>query len=98
VIAGDISISLVDIELLKIKVRLLVASVDKAMEIGINWWESDPFLSSHAKKLEEENRLLYERLDRLESTFSHDHLIEENRLLRDRLERLEFALSTTRET
>jgi len=67
VIAGDISISLVDVELLSIKLRLLVASVDKAMEMGINWWESDPYLSSQAGQLEEENRLLKERLDRLEA-------------------------------
>jgi len=67
VIAGDISISLVDVELLNIKLRLLVASVDKAMEMGINWWESDPKLSSRAGQLEEENRLLRERLDRLEA-------------------------------
>ena len=66
VIAGDISISLVDVELLTTKVRLLVASVDKAMEMGINWWESDPYLSTQARQLEEENRLLRERLDRLE--------------------------------
>jgi hypothetical protein len=45
VIAGDISISLVDIELLTIKLRLLIASVDKAREIGVNWWEADPWLS-----------------------------------------------------
>jgi hypothetical protein len=67
VIAGDITISLVNVELLSIKLRLLVASVDKAMEMGINWWESDPYLSSRAKQLEEENRLLRERLDRLEA-------------------------------
>jgi hypothetical protein len=67
VIAGDITISLVDVELLNIKLRLLVASVDKAMEMGINWWESDPYLSTRAHKLEEENRLLRERLDRLEA-------------------------------
>ena len=67
VIAGDITISLVDVELLNIKVRLLVASVDKAMEMGINWWESDPYLSTRAKKLEEENLLLRDRLDRLEA-------------------------------
>jgi hypothetical protein len=48
VIAGDISISLVDIELLTIKLRLLIASVDKAQEMGINWWRSDPWLSSQA--------------------------------------------------
>ena len=67
VIAGDITISLADVELLNIKVRLLIASVDKAMSIGINWWESDPALSSKAHKIEEENRLLRERLDRLEA-------------------------------
>ena len=70
VIAGDIVISLADVELLTIKIRLLVASVDKAMEMGINWWESDPYLTSRAKKVEEveeENTLLRERLDRLEA-------------------------------
>lgn len=67
VIAGDITISLVDVELLNIKLRLLVASVDKAMEMGINWWESDPYLTSQARQLEEENRMLRERLDRLEA-------------------------------
>jgi hypothetical protein len=48
VIAGDIRINLLDIELLTIKVRLLVASVDKAKEMGIDWWEHDPALSSRA--------------------------------------------------
>ena len=66
VIAGDVSISLVGVELLNIKVRLLIASVDKAMEIGINWWQSDPYLSSNNKKLEDENLALRQRLDRLE--------------------------------
>ena len=66
VIAGDITISLVDIELLNIKVRLLLASVDKAMEMGINWWEGDPALSSRAKQLETENETLKHRLDCLE--------------------------------
>jgi hypothetical protein len=67
VIAGDITISLVEVELLNIKLRLLVASVDKAMEMGINWWENDPYLSSRAGRLEEENHQLRERLDRLEA-------------------------------
>src|SRR5829696_7992921 len=66
VIAGDIQINLLDIELLTIKLRLLVASVERAQEMGINWWESDPSLSAGAKELEEENRDLRERLDRLE--------------------------------
>ena len=67
VIAGDITIYLCDIQLLTIKVRLLVASVDKAMEMGINWWESDPALSSRAHQVEEENRILNERLNLLEA-------------------------------
>jgi hypothetical protein len=73
VIAGDIQINLLDIELLTIKLRLLVASVDKAREMGIDWWESDPTLSSRSgeddddrKQLEQENRELRQRLDRLE--------------------------------
>jgi hypothetical protein len=75
VIAGDIQINLLDIELLTIKLRLLVASVDKAREMGINWWESDPTLvgsgdgsdgSSSQRQLEQENRELRERLERLE--------------------------------
>jgi len=45
VIAGDIQVRLLDIELLTIKLRLLVASVDKAREMGINWWESDEFVT-----------------------------------------------------
>ena len=49
VIAGDIQINLLDIELLTIKVRLLIASVDKAKEMGIDWWEHDPSLSSRAR-------------------------------------------------
>jgi Gas vesicle protein len=66
VIAGDIQINLLDIELLTIKLRLLVASVDRAREMGINWWESDPHLSRDAHQLEGENRELRDRVDRLE--------------------------------
>ena len=71
VIAGDIQINLLDIELLTIKLRLLVASVDKAREMGIDWWEGDPSLSSGSreddqKQLEQENRELRDRLERLE--------------------------------
>src|SRR5256714_11256769 len=66
VIAGDIQINLLDIELLTIKLRLLVASVERAQEMGINWWESDPSLSGNAKELEQENQELRSRLERLE--------------------------------
>ncbi len=75
VIAGDITVGLADVELLTIKIRLVVASVDKAMEMGINWWKDDPYLSSEAKKkqdkrLEEENKFLKERLEQLEQRTS----------------------------
>jgi hypothetical protein len=66
VIAGDIQVNLLDIELLTIKLRLLVASVDKAREMGIDWWESDRALSGGARELEDENRELRRRLERLE--------------------------------
>jgi len=68
VIAGDIQIRIADVELLTIKIRLLVASVDKAMEMGINWWQSDSYLSPKSKEaeLEQENKVLKERLDQLE--------------------------------
>jgi hypothetical protein len=49
VIAGDIRINLLDIELLTVKLRLLIASADKAKEMGIDWWEGDPFLSRGAE-------------------------------------------------
>jgi len=66
VIAGDIQIKLADIELLTIKIRLMIASVDKAIEMGINWWETDPYLSRNSKELEEENKQLKERIYQLE--------------------------------
>jgi hypothetical protein len=66
VIAGDIKVNLLDIELLTIKIRLLIASVDRAKEMGINWWESDPTLTSGAQDLVLENEQLRSRLDRLE--------------------------------
>lgn len=50
VIAGDIKIQIADVDLLNIKIRLLVASVDKAMEMGINWWQQDSYLSAKAMK------------------------------------------------
>jgi hypothetical protein len=73
VIAGDIQINLLDIELLTIKLRLLIASVDRAREMGISWWETDPALQgleqregNGREELERENRELRERLERLE--------------------------------
>ncbi|MEJ2863331.1 gas vesicle protein [Actinomycetospora flava] len=71
VIAGDVQINLLDIELLTIKLRLVVASVDRAKEMGIDWWERDPTLSSGHAELEEENRRLRERLEALEGRNGH---------------------------
>jgi hypothetical protein len=62
VIAGDISINLLDIELLTIRVRLLIASVDRAREMGIDWWERDASLSSGRRVVAEERVLLRERV------------------------------------
>lgn len=75
VIAGDVTINLLDIELLTIKVRLLVASVDKAREIGIDWWERDPALSSAKShqldaEISAENRELRKRIAELENAES----------------------------
>jgi hypothetical protein len=56
VIAGDIQINLLDIELLTIRLRLLVASADKARELGIDWWEGDPFLG-RGQRTELEDRV-----------------------------------------
>jgi hypothetical protein len=63
VIAGDIQVNLLDIELLTIKLRLVVASVDTARQMGIDWWESDPTLSAQAQ---DDQRRLSERVERLE--------------------------------
>ena len=67
IIAGDIRVNLLDIELLTIKIRLLIASVDKAREIGIDWWERDPDLSSTGRDLAGENRQLKARIEALET-------------------------------
>jgi Gas vesicle protein len=79
VIAGDIQINLLDIELLTIKLRLLIASVDRAREMGINWWEGDASLSTGSASDEGGNG-------------ERGQLVRENRELRERLERLERAL------
>lgn len=67
VIAGDIRVNLLDIELLTIKIRLLVASVDRAQEMGIDWWRRDPMLSVGDHDLAEENEQLRRRIEQLES-------------------------------
>ena len=69
VIAGDIKIQIADIDLLTIKIRLLIASVDKAMEMGINWWQEDTYLSTKAreKELMQQQEALEARLQKLEA-------------------------------
>lgn len=66
VIAGDIQVNLLDIELLTIKLRLVIASLDTAREVGINWWESDPWLTGDSAKLQDDNRRLRARIAELE--------------------------------
>jgi hypothetical protein len=84
VIAGDISIALADVELLTIKIRLVIASIDKAEEMGIDWWKTDPNLSSRAKR-EQEEKDEKKRLEDLQTR----QLQEQNRQLIARLEKLE---------
>jgi hypothetical protein len=84
VIAGDIQVNLLDIELLTIKLRLVIASLETAREVGINWWEADPWLSADAmrrqadgkpgdgeKELRDEVRRLRGRVRELESGDEH---------------------------
>nr|WP_185055539.1 gas vesicle protein [Thermocatellispora tengchongensis] len=70
VIAGDIRVNLLDIELLTIKLRLLIASVDTAREMGIDWWEHDPWLTGANRELDAENRRLRRRLAAMEDALA----------------------------
>ena len=81
VIAGDIQLNLLDIELITIKIRLLIASVDRAREMGINWWESDPTLAVEPRKERVEFRAEFESDDDREE-------------LEARIERLERLLES----
>lgn len=86
VIAGDISVAVADIDLIKIRIRLVVASVDKAEQIGINWWRNDPMFHagesspSEVARLQAENDALKTRLELMEKS-----LLEMNQLLAVRL-------------
>ena len=66
VIAGDIKVSLANVELLTLQIRLLVCSIDKAEQIGLNWWRYDSNLTARAERAEAENVELRERLAALE--------------------------------
>jgi hypothetical protein len=71
VIAGDIKVKLVDIELLSVQIRLVVCSVDKAREMGMDWWVNNPVFSSQPQReraaLEDELDRLRLRLDKVEA-------------------------------
>ncbi|MBI4526991.1 MAG: gas vesicle protein [Deltaproteobacteria bacterium] len=70
VIAGDVRIKLLDIELLTLQLRLVIASVDKAKEMGIDWWQLDPFLSSRVRengKGREDFEAIKQRIEQLEA-------------------------------
>ena len=66
VIAGDIKVSLANVELLTLQIRLLICSIDKAEQIGLNWWRYDTNLTTRAERAEAENVELRERLSELE--------------------------------
>ncbi len=66
VVAGDIRVSLANVELLTIRIRLLVCSIDKAAEIGLDWWRRDSFLSSAAAAENAETAALRARIETLE--------------------------------
>ncbi|HEY4573359.1 MAG TPA: gas vesicle protein [Thermoanaerobaculia bacterium] len=66
VVAGDIRVSLAEVELLTIRIRLLVCSIDKAEQIGLDWWRQDPNLSVAARRLTVENDVLREQVRALE--------------------------------
>jgi len=83
VIAGDIQVNLLDIELLTIKLRLVIASLDTARAVGINWWETDPWLSADA------SRRVTAREPRELDDASSRELQEENERLQDRIRELE---------
>ena len=70
VIAGDIKINLANVELLTIQVRLLVCSIDKAEQIGLNWWRNDPRLTSTGSAVLQASTDVEQRLARIEETLT----------------------------
>jgi len=67
VVIGDIGVSILDIELLTLRVRLLIASANTAREMGVDWWTSDPYYSSDARAAQDELQALRDRVSELES-------------------------------
>jgi hypothetical protein len=77
VIAGDIRVSLAEVELLTIRIRLLVCSIDKAEQIGLDWWRHDPNLSVAAHRMTLENEALREQVRLLEEKVASLALAQE---------------------
>ena len=89
VIAGDIRVSLAEVELLTIRIRLLVCSIDKAEQIGLDWWRQDPNLSVAARRLSLENEALREQVRVLEERFASLALEQERPARRGKAPRSE---------
>lgn len=93
VIAGDIQVNLLDIELLTIKLRLVIASLDTARQVGINWWENDPWLTADAGRRAVRGDRVVRRDDvvrgELDDGDGGRELRKENRRLRRRISELE---------
>ena len=66
VVAGDIKVSLAEVELLTIRIRLLICSIDKAEQIGLDWWKFDHHLSPGKQALSAENQELKKQVRALE--------------------------------
>ena len=95
VIAGDIKVSLANVELLTLQIRLLVCSIDKAEQIGLNWWRYDTNLTTRAERAEAENVELRERLSELEQEIRKlgaSSADRDDKVVRDR------RVTTTRKT
>src|SRR6266567_8661495 len=75
VIAGDIKIKLVDIELLSIQIRLVICSVDKAKEMGMDWWVNNPIFQKNGNH--ESLASIEERMARLEASFTKQDKVNE---------------------
>jgi hypothetical protein len=99
VIAGDVVVNVLDIELLTLKLRLFIASADTAREMGMDWWTDDPFFNSQARQREVEqgdgqrrravNGSRTARSDRQLGRSSAEDLQAENARLREQLEALQ---------
>ncbi len=77
VISGDIRIRLVEVELLTLEIRLLICSVDKALEMGLDWWSGNPAFDSRARAPALPSPEIEERLNRLEARLKEPELVPE---------------------